>query len=175
MDIRQEIISILQDDGYRVQENFDGISALYFEDSTIMGFASIEENHYAILQNWKRSQDEFLRLNAKSLRSSPVKAWNAYSIFLTAASCSEEEKRELYLIEEDFQGTRKIARSEVLTRDDLTRALYPILAIRNIAPLRMEEPLERLWTKVSLPPKVRDAFLSESSPEELADLLLADL
>ncbi|SRR6266567_3298507 len=174
MDIRQEVILLLREAGYRVRENFDGMSSLYFEDSTIMGFASVEASYDEILANWKHRQDEFLRANAKRLRNAPLKAWNAYSIFLTSDSRSEEEKRNLYVIEEDFQGTRKIARSDILTRDDIERALYPILPVRNIAPLHLGDPLERLWSKLELSQRVRQAFLSAATPEDLADLLSAE-
>lgn len=174
MDLNQEVISLLQDAGYRIQENFDGMSSLYFEDSTIVGFASIEASHADILANWKPRQDAFLRSNAKLLRSSPMKGWNAYSVFLSSAPCTEEEQRKLYLIEEDFQGTRKIARSDILTREDLERALYPILPLRNVAPLQLGDPLERLWLKLNLSAQVRQGFVGNASAEDLADLLTAE-
>jgi len=131
MDIRQELIVLLREADYRVKENFDGMSSLYFEDSTIMGFASIEDSYSDIMANWKLRQDEFLRSNAKRLRNAPLKAWNAYSIFLSSAPCSNTEQGSLYQVEEDFQGTRKIARCDVLTSDDVERALYPILPVRR--------------------------------------------
>jgi hypothetical protein len=174
MDIRQEIILLLQEAGYRIRENFDGMSSLYFEDSTIIGFASIEASYSDIVANWKGRQDEFLRSNAKRLRNAPLKAWNAYSIFLSPSLCSDEEQGNLYLIEEDFQGTRKIARGDILTRDDVERALYPILPVRNIAPLQLGDPLERLWSKLNLSEHVRDAFLGGATPEDLADLLTVE-
>jgi len=175
MDIRQEVILLLHEADYRVRENFDGMSSLYFENSTIMGFASIETSYDDIVANWKSRQDEFLRANAKRLRIAPLKAWNAYSIFLTSAPSNVAQKRNLYLIEEDFQGTRKIARSDILTRDDVERALYPILPVRNIAPLQLGDPIERLWLKLELPERVRKGLLGSATAEDLADILSSEI
>ena len=175
MDIRQEVILLLQESGYKVRENFDGLSSLYFEDSTLMGFASVEATYSDIVSHWKSRQDEFLRTNAKRLRLAPLKAWNAYSIFLTSAACSVEEKRNLYLIEEDFQGTRKIARCDILTSDDVERALYPILPVRNIAPLQLGDPIERLWSKLELSDSVRHGLLGSATSEDLADILSSEI
>lgn len=174
MDITQEVILLLREADYRVRENFDGMSSLYFEDSTIMGFASIEASYDDIVANWKSRQDEFLRANARRLRSAALKAWNAYSIFLTSAACSEEGKSNLFSIEEDFQGTRKIARSGILMRDDVERALYPILPVRNIAPLQLGDPLVRLWTKLELSERVRLGLLGSATPEDVADILSSE-
>jgi hypothetical protein len=172
MDLKQEVMSLLRDAEYRVKESSESGSSLYFEDSSIIGFAAIEASYEEILNGWRTKQAQFLQVNARKLRGASEKAWNAYAIFLTPARCNDEQKRNLYLIEEDFQGTRKIARSDILTRDDVQRALYPILPVRNITLLERGNSLDRLWLKLELSDRARAALVGETTANDLANVLL---
>src|SRR5208283_3553893 len=118
MNMFDEATNILEAAGYRAKCHIERHQILYFEDVSLFGFITLFDSVSALLSNWQREQDEFLKRNANRIRDS-VKAWNAYSIFLTQSECAAENRAHLLAIEEDFRGTRKIARSSVVTRQDL--------------------------------------------------------
>lgn len=76
--------------------------------------------------------------------SPALKAWNLYTVFLSPAPCSTETTRLLFAMEEDFRGTRKIARAGLTGRDDIELALAPLLPLRNLRVVGIEDATSRL-------------------------------
>jgi hypothetical protein len=127
MDLLYETHLILEQAGFHVEQSIPG-EACDFEDQGLYGFVRIYASVNDLLSNWEKHQDSFLERHARHIRASPEKAWNAYSVFLTSADAARDHD-ELLRIEEDFRGTRKIARATIVTIEELKRALQPVLPI----------------------------------------------
>jgi hypothetical protein len=174
MNILEETRKILAAADYLLKDFLEHPNFLYFEDESLIGFVSIHESIESILVNWKKEQDFFLKSNARFLRTAPTKAWNVYSVFLTQDVGTGEARNSLFDIEEDFQGTRKIARSALISRADVVRALYPILPIQNLVNIMPEEPIERLRERIELPKKHLALLLGNKKAEEVAEFLIEE-
>ena len=61
---------------------------------------------------WRGELKQVLGQHATELRAAGTKAWNVYSLFLTAET-APDQARAIERIEEDFEFTRKIARESV--------------------------------------------------------------
>jgi len=168
MPILDEARGILERAGYLVFSA--DATTLEFEDDTLMGFIAAYQFGEEIVRSWRDRQSSFLRKNAPALRSSGLKSWNVYSVFLAASNNYTETKRELLAIEEDFQSTRKIAQSNLVSATDVSRALFPLLSIQNLVELRQEDPTERLRARVG--EKIFNAVQTMESTEELAQIFL---
>lgn len=107
--------------------------ALVFENATVVGFVRAFDAVDTLIGEWEMYQHAFLRSNSARLRLDPDKAWSVYALFLSSASASPAQRAALGQIEEDLQSTRKIARSDVISRADLQRALLPLLRVRTVA------------------------------------------
>jgi hypothetical protein len=105
--------------------------AFDFEDETLFGFVKIYLDPGEIASDWEKQQDSFLTKNARRIRANLPKSWNAYSVFLSPGAPSPDVRIALSQIEDDFRGTRKIARSSLTTLEDLQRALYPLIGLVN--------------------------------------------
>ncbi len=172
MDLRRETIIILEAAGYQVRDALDNLSMIYFEDSSLIGFVTIERSYEELISDWKVKQNRFLETNAQKLRSASLKAWNAYSVLLTQDSCSVDETNTLRLIEEDFRGTRKIAVAGLITTSDLRRALYPLLPLQNLILLQPEDTTALLRSRLDLSESQKEIFLGLDSAEELVKYLM---
>jgi hypothetical protein len=148
MDLRYEAQKILERADYHITRLADK-EWLLFEDETLFGFIRIASTVEEIVGSWEVDQDSFLARNAIRLRSFPLKAWNAYSIFITDAECPPAFKTDLLKIEEDFRGTRKIVQTEIASFDDLYAALFPLLPIKNLVTLKSIDSLPRLESRLS--------------------------
>ena len=91
--------------------------ALHFEDISIMGQIRVLGSADEIVAKWQVVQDEFLKHNAPRFLRDATKAWNLYTILLTAQTPAPEVAARLFSIEDDFRGSRKIARAGVTTRE----------------------------------------------------------
>src|ERR1700677_1480735 len=111
MSLIQHIERSLVDAGYRVQLSSGDPGTIYFEDSSLFGFATVYDSPDSLLQTWKRNQDEFLRTHAPFLRTAARKAWNCYTVHFTDGHATDAQRQALFDIEEDFTSTRKIARA----------------------------------------------------------------
>ena len=171
MNIFDETKRILDSAGYRTKFNIENTEVLHFEDDSLFGFINVFDTVNTLLSNWQRRHDDFLKINASRIRNSP-KAWNAYSIFLTPSGCGSEERTKLLAIEEDFRGTRKIARSSVFTRQDLIRALLPLLPIQYLVTLTSGDSMKMLHTRLNLSELERSTLLGEHTPREVVSIFL---
>src|SRR5689334_11500214 len=89
-------------------------NVLAFEDISVLGQVHVLDSAETILANWQLLQDTFLRDNADRLSRDASKAWNVYTVLLTSDSPNAEVSARLFSIEDDFRGTRKIARTGVV-------------------------------------------------------------
>jgi len=159
MRILEEARNVLEKNRYVVSSRSEDM--LQFEDETLLGFVC-ELPLQVLLQSWSRRQDEFLKANARILDNSALKAWNLYSVFLSAEVPDEGARKTLVAIEEDFRASRKIVSAGLQTITDVTRALYPFIPIQNVAPLESSDSLRQLKSRLSaLPAAAVDALLSQ--------------
>jgi len=142
-----------------------------FESAALMGFVHIFDSADALLGAWKENEQIALARHAVSLRAAGAKAWNVYSVFLTPDQ-EAHRGREIERIDENFSLTRKIARASITTPDDVEKALLPLLSIRSKPLLGASNFETRLRTRLKdIPPDAVTAFLSETTPAEIARIL----
>lgn len=116
-----------------------------FEDTNVYGFVTVAEP-LTISQTWEALQDTFLRKQASVLSKVPEKAWNLYAVFLSGDPCPDDLTHIVDSIEEDFRGTRKIARCGLDSRDSIEVALAPLLPLKHARPLAIMDLQDRLTT-----------------------------
>jgi hypothetical protein len=93
-DLSSSLQIVLQEAGYQTWlAPADGSTAVCFEDEAIIGVASVFENVSTLLDRWRAIERSFLARYAPRLREAEDKAWNVYSVFLSAMS--PDEKHEL--------------------------------------------------------------------------------
>jgi len=173
MDLLAEARRLLESSKYRT---FSAASSdvFYFEDFSLLGFVWIAPSPSVLLEQWRRLQDSFLHEKDLQLRQSKDKSWNAYSVLLTEPDVSGDQANEFLKLEEDFRGTRKIAKAGVHTTNYLTRALLPLLAIQNLVELERDDSKERLRSRLSrLSPRLLEAFLEQEKPEEAGRMVMS--
>lgn len=143
-DLLPQVHGLLARAGYSVAPAPSDATALDFEDLASLGRVFIFPSGRELAEGWKSRQDQFLAENAAHFRRDPLKAWNLYTVFLSPAPCSTETTRLLFAMEEDFRGTRKIARAGLTGRDDIELALAPLLPLRNLRVVGIEDATSRL-------------------------------
>jgi hypothetical protein len=121
--------------------------------------------------DWAARQQLVLTRHATVLRGAGAKAWNVYSVFLTADH-SASKRRAIERIEEDFSLTRKIVCAGVRTADDVDNAVLPLTAVWA-QPLLRESNFEvRLRSRLKeMSSDAVTAFLGKATPEEVARIL----
>lgn len=142
-----------------------------FESAALMGFVHVFENADALMAGWEASQRTTLARHAAMLRGAGAKAWNVYSIFLTAES-APKLARAIERIEEDFTLTRKIARVAVTTAEDIEKALLPLMGIRAQPLLGATNFEDRLRNRLKdVPADAVTTFLNETPAADVARIL----
>lgn len=145
-----------------------------FENAALVGFLHVFPTAVALLDGWQASQQYALARHAASLRASGAKAWNVYSVFLTSDPASSYT-RAIERLEEDLSHTRKIARAGVQTKEDVERALLPLISIRSKPLLGASHFEDRLRSRLkSVSPEAVTAFLNETPSVEVARILGAN-
>ncbi|WP_024897863.1 hypothetical protein [Brucella rhizosphaerae] len=142
-----------------------------FESTAIMGFVHVFEKADALLAGWQVVQKITLARHAVMLRRAGPKAWNVYSVFLTAER-APALARLVERIEEDFTLTRKIARTDVTTVEDVERALLPLMGIRVEPLLGATNFEDRLRSRLKdVAPEAVTAFVNETPAVDIARIL----
>lgn len=151
--------------GFSVHAPRPDVATLLFEDISIMGFVHVAASAETIVLDWQSIQDSFLKQNASRFMQDPTKAWNVYSVLLTSEPASSESAAALFSIEEDFRGTRKVARAGVVSREDVIGALAPIIPLRNVLSMGLVDARQRLLDRLgSIAPALRG--IAEDTPAE---------
>jgi hypothetical protein len=175
MDIAAQAEIILREGGYDTWLS-PGVSPVVtcFENAALIGFLHVFSSAEELLNQWETSQRAVLSRHGMVLRAAGAKAWNVYSVFLTAGQ-SKIHLRAIERIEEDFALTRKIARTAVRTAVDMERALLPLIAVKARASLAAADFEARLRSRVKdIAPAALTAFLGETRAEEVARILGAE-
>jgi len=168
-----DVEALLSKAGYRIAQNSAVPSSITLEDDSLFGFVVEYPSISSLREGWRKAERAFLSLHAPSLRQAAQKAWNCYSVHLTADTGSESEIRSLLAIEEDFKSTRKIVRAALSSRKDLVHALAPLLPLENlIAPDRQSLPPDLKGRLHEWPPAAVEALAGDVSVDELVTLLL---
>jgi hypothetical protein len=148
------------------------VPVICFENDTVVGFVHVFADADDLHSRWLAAQATALDRHATALRRAGDKAWNVYSIFLTASSAPASIARAIERIEEDFTMTRKIARTGVVTAADVARALLPLLPIQSKPVLDTSNYGERLGVHlVDVQRRAVAAFLSEAKPADIVQIL----
>ena len=167
--VRQQLVN----DGYRIGELQapDG-PVVIFENATVLGFVFFYSDSAALLSNWRKDSEQIVRAAQFRLRQAGAKAWNAYTVFLAVEQTSPNDAVMLRAIEEDLGGTRKIARTGVKNREELRRALLPLLAIQNAPSLESIDMGKEIRLRTSeLPDDLVDGFIGDVPNSLMARLL----
>jgi hypothetical protein len=173
MNLAGEARRLLESSKYRTYPGANE-DIFYFEDSSLLGFVWIASNPEELVKEWQRVQDTFLGEKDPQLRNSKDKSWNAYSVLLTESDVSGEQAHALLRIEEDFRGTRKIARAGLRTAGQLMKALLPLLAIQNLVELERDDSKERLRSRLSrLDQALLEAVVEQEKPEEAGKMMVS--
>lgn len=144
-----------------------------FEDASVLGCVSEFGSVNELLEGWKHAEDTFVRRYSAALRRDLRKAWNVYTILLTAERASVPQRRDLVAIEENFQATRKVARAGIATEGDIEIALGVLLPIRHRVSMSSENALEAVSNRLSaLPSEAVKALLAGGSGEHFANILV---
>jgi hypothetical protein len=115
-----------------------------------------------MVEGWRETEATMLARYAAQFRAAGDKAWNVYSVFITEARASEGERREVRWIEEDLERTRKITGTSVVTREEVVKALLPLLPIVAKPLLAPEDSRQRLLRRIEvIAPRVLDCPSSE--------------
>ena len=150
----------------------DGKEYLAFENNALFGFLHTYNSIDELLSSWRDDKDKLLRKFTPQFRVAGPKAWNVYTVLVTTDNATEIQFHALQDIEEDLTETRKIARSNLETADDVRAALLSLLPFAYIPilpPLNIRA--EIAMRAQELPAKALKAFLSDSDLAEVAKLL----
>jgi hypothetical protein len=147
---------------------------LAFEDISVLGQVHVLDSAETILANWQLLQDTFLRDNADRLSRDASKAWNVYTVLLTSDSPNAEVSARLFSIEDDFRGTRKIARTGVVSRQDVTTALAPILPLQNVLSVGVIDAKQRLAERLRTINPALESLVTDKSVESIAASLVGN-
>ena len=167
--------------GYETWQKPDETKRVYFEDRSVFGMVTTYGSVQDLIDEHEDRQDQFLKGNESALRSAgnQEKVWNAYTVHLTFGDFPEnareraEQENEIFRIEENFRGTRKIARANVTDNEDIVDALLPLLPIRRNPSLAAEDYRQQLEDELS--EEFSDAFLRVLDENASADNIVSDL
>ncbi|MEX2402408.1 MAG: hypothetical protein WD423_16675 [Rhodothermales bacterium] len=170
--------------GYETWQEPDETDRVYFEDRSVFGMVTTYASVRDLIDGYEDRQNRFLRTNENALRSASnqEKVWNAYTVHLAVGDFSEadrehaEQENKLFRIEENFRGTRKIARANVTDVEGVVAALLPLLPIQRKPKLAAEDYRKQL--EEELREEFDEAFLSvldeNALPVDIVNDLLQD-
>lgn len=147
----------------------EGVQVVCFEDDSLLGFCTLFTTAHELLDGWQARELKILQQFAGNFRGAGDKAWNVYCAFLTADRGGPDEVRQIRWIEEDLERTRKIAACGLNAREDITKALLPVLPIQYQPQLHAEDATRRLQNRIELiAPGAASLILDEVVPPQEA-------
>lgn len=150
MNLSEEARTVLETGGFRTALGVSSANTVYFEDDNIVGAVFIHPTLADLIASWEECQDRFLGSNSRALRSDPIKAWNIYTVHLTADHGFPSLMSDTFDIEQDFRGTRKIVRAGVAKRADVREALLPLLPLQHRTSITPSNISKRLKERLAL-------------------------
>jgi hypothetical protein len=148
-------------------------SGVIFENETLLGCVVCYETPTALIDGYQKAEELVLTLHSKRLRYIADKAWNFYSIHLSAGAASVTERAAMSKIEEDLAASRKIARAGVESIDDIKMALQPILPIAEKMDLGRIQVEDEIREAVQLPDALKEVIFSSADIRDAVEKLLA--
>lgn len=150
-----------------------GSLVVSFEDEAVMGFVCLFSSPKELLGGWEHLQRSLLSKWAPSLRTAGEKAWNVYCCFLCRSPGDAQEVRQVRWIEEDLNQTRKISACDIVSREDVVRALLPIMPLQYSARLQNEDLARRFESRLRhvVPDHVGVILNEDIAAEEVVRLL----
>lgn len=173
MDISRQSEIFLREVGYEtwIWSN-RSCAVTCFENAMLIGFVHAFSSAEDLLKDWESSQYIVLSSHSAQLRAAGEKAWNVYSVFL-AENGTQSEQREVERIEENFSLTRKIARINVRTQDDVRHAFLPLTTVKSQGLPSNADFESRLRSRLKdIPENTLGAFLGRGSADEVARMLV---
>ncbi|MCJ2067317.1 hypothetical protein MKK75_00580 [Methylobacterium sp. J-030] len=172
MDVEMQAEILLRQEGYRTWVSSSSpVPTVGFENETVLGFLHVFPDAGRLVDAWENVQRVTLARHQAALRTAGAKAWNVYTVFLTAGQAGELAGV-IERIEEDFSLTRKIARSGVGTPTDLRRALMPLTPLRTSPQIGRSDYFERLRARLTdIPAEAVSAFLGGEDEYSVARIL----
>lgn len=166
IDVFSAMQGILRDAGFTTSlTSVDRSSVVYFEDNAVVGFGCLFESPAELIAQWKPRETSLLMRSSGRLRAAGEKAWNVYSLFLCASAADSTQRREVCWIEEDLERTRKVAACGISNREELVRALLPVLPLQYQPVIRPEDATVRLERRIhSIAPRASSVALDDSVP-----------
>jgi hypothetical protein len=174
IDVLSTMQVVLREAGFTTRlDSVDRSPIVCFEDDVLTGFGCIFEDPGSLLSKWKTSEMSLLMRYAPGLRAAGEKAWNVYCLFFCGLPGAPDQIRQIHWIEEDLERTRKVAACGLASREDLVRALLPVLPLQYQPLLQPEDVTERLRARIrAISPSASDIVLDESvSVTEVVRLL----
>lgn len=174
IDVLSTMQVVLREAGFTTRlTSIDRSSIVCFEDDTLIGFGCVFDGPSSLLTRWKATEKSLLTRYAARFRIAGEKAWNVYCVFLCGSAANSIQNRQVRWIEEDLERTRKVAACGLASREDLLRALLPVLPLQYQPVLRAEDVTERLQTRIrTIAPRASDVVLDQAvSPAEVVRLL----
>lgn len=182
-DIIETTREVLTDAGFSVRQlpaSFDGAvsiqGALAFENDTVIGFVLVHDSVASLILNWRAASDALMRSQAQMLGAAGQKAWNAYLVLLAGDGAGFGEALALGRIEENLEGTRKIARAGVNGLATARAALLPLLPFRSAPVLEpIDMPSEIRGRAGEVNSEVLRAFLSRADESVVLQIVEDDV
>lgn len=153
----------------------EGTAVLGFEDASLIGFVHEFPGVESLFAEWRDAEARVLRAFSDRLRAAGDKAWNVYTVLLTAGLATPEAEQRLLTIEEDLSMTRKLARAHVTT-DSLSAVLLPLLPLQPNLVSNVDDFESRVRVKLAsvASANVAAALLGSAEPDALARIALAE-
>ncbi len=167
-----DIRAVLDGAGFETSLPRPDSLTLHFEDVSVIGHVHVLDSGEEIAATWQAIQDEFLRQNSSRFMKDITKAWNIYTIVVTSSLPTPDVAAALFAIEEDFRGTRKIARAGIVTREDVVVALAPVLPLQNVLAVGLVDAKQRLVERLEAVSPALRQLATESTPEAIVASLL---
>lgn len=174
MNLSEETRSVLETGGFRTAIGPQTMKAVYFEDATIVGAVFFYDTLSELIETWEANQDKFLGTNSRAIRSDPIKAWNIYTVHLTADRGIARQISDAFNIEQDFRGTRKIVRAGLLKKSDVREALLALLPLQHKTSISSTDISERLRERLKLSSPALAKLIDQSNVEGIEQDLLEE-
>jgi hypothetical protein len=174
MKLNEEIRSVLEAGGFRTALSPKMLNEIYFEDATIAGVVFLYETVCDLVAKWESKQDSFLGTNSRAIRSDPIKAWNIYTVHLTADLAMPSQLSVAFNIEQDFRGTRKIVRTGLSKKADVKEALLSLLPLQHKTSISPTGIVERLRERLKLSSPSLEKLIDQSNVESIEQSLLEE-
>jgi len=175
IDVLSTMQVVLREAGFTTRlTSVDRFPVVCFEDDDLMGFGCVFADASALLARWKATEMSLLTRYGTSLRAAGDKAWNVYCLFLCGPDADATQTRQVRWIEEDLEHTRKVTGCGLASREDLVRAMLPLLPLRYQPELQETEVTARLQRRIrTIAPQAAEVVLKEDvAPVEVVRLLL---